>query len=398
MPYSTFYMAPVKTTSINGAMALQLGLVSDQSAVQQLQLPTKFFGTYGPREKQAISSLSSWKFPTTYRRTIESGATRFLIDISTNPKKLLKYLRNPQKLMIKYGISPSDISSLVSHVPQNLLLTLKPSSSTVALAVVRRLCLDPSFASAYSTAGNSFYSCFNGEEKLIQWLKLQGYETTPEAIDKILTEIRRRCYITWVGNYVTNVPDVTIGIQTPIVSICGVPMKTFNFKDGVLTWSCGDGVIYNGALRFLETPVNSFVGRVWKLNEVQPTVDNIRGEINPSFEGSWKDLEYVMGAGIATNLHVRALLKFWRAHYQSSSVVTSSVQSLSSQLAVVVGDVEKTTAHLTRIEAQLVKVNPDYKPLVLDNTEFESLGWPINLSGETDLSSIFSPHVTTLIV
>ena len=404
MPFSTFYMAPMKTTTINGAMAVQLGLVTDLSNVQQLQLPTKFFGTYGPREKQAISSLSGWKFPTTYRRTIQSGASRFLIDISTNPKKMLKYLRNPKKLMIKYGISPSEISSLTSQVPQNLLLTLKPSSSTVALAVVRRLCLDPTFASAYSTAGSSFYSCLNGEEKLMQWLKLQGYETTPEAIDKSMVEIRRKCYPTWIGNYVTNIPAVTVGIQTSKVFISGVPVKVFRFNDGVLTWSCGDGVVYNGALRFVETPVNSFVGKVWKLNEVEPSVDNITGEItpywiNPSYGCTWKDLEYVMGVGIATNLHVRSLLKYWRVHSQS---LTSSVQSVSSQLSVVLGNIEKTSAHLSGIEALLAKVNPDFKTLVFDGTELESMGWPTSITtpitGELNQSGIFLPHVSTLLV
>ena len=395
LPFSTLYLPPMKTMSINPTMALQLGLVSDQSAVQQLQLPTKFFGVYGQREKQAISSLSGWKCPATYRPTIRSGASRFLIDISTNPKKLLKYLNNPTKLMKKYAITPAEISSLTSHVPRDILLTVKPHSRTVALAVVRRLCLDPSFASAYSTAANSFYSTFNGEEKLIEWLKLRGYETTPEAIDEKLKEIRRVCYMMWVGNYTTTIPDVTVGIQINKVSVSGVPVKSFAFKDGVMSWSAGDGVVYNGILRFMETPVNTFVGKMWKLNEVEPLVDNIRGEFIPSFGGTWKDLECVMAVGIATNLHVRSLLKFWRAHSQ----ISTGVQQQSSLLPVVVEDIEKTVGYLTSLEALLFKVNPDYKPAVSDDTELVRMGWPTNLTPATmDTSSVFLPHVSTLIV
>ena len=398
MPFSTLYLPPMKTIAINPDMALQLGLVSDQSAVQQLQLPTKFFNAYGPREKQAISSLSGWKCPATYRPAIRSGASRLLIDVSTNPKKLLKYLKNPKKLMKKYGITPAEISSLTSSVPQNVLLVVKPYSCTVALAVVRRLSTDPSFASAYSTAANSFYSTYNGEEKLIEWLKLQGYEITPEAIDEKLKEIRRICYMMWVGNYATTIPDVTIGIQSDKVLVSGVLLHAFAFKDGVISWSAGGGVVYNGILRFMETSVNTFVGKVWKLNEMEPLVDNIRGEFIPSFEGSWKDLECVMGVGIATILRVRSLLKFWRAHSQ----ISTGVQQQSSLLPVVVEDIEKTTVHLTSFEALLVKVNPDYRPVVLDDTELVRLGWPNNLTpaitGSLNSCSVFLPHVSTLIV
>ena len=395
MPFSTLYLPPMKTIAINPDMALQLGLVSDQSAVQQLQLPTKFFGTYGPREKQAISSLSGWKCPATYRPTIRSGASRFLIDISTNPKKLLKYLKNPKKLMKKYAITPAEISSLTSSVPQNVLLTVKPYSSTVALGVVRRLSTDPSFASAYSTAANSFYSTFNGEEKLIEWLRLRGYETTPEAIDEKLKEIRRICYMMWVGNYATTIPDVTVSIQSDKVSVSGVPLHAFAFKDGVMSWSAGGGVVYNGILRFVEASVNTFVGKVWKLNEVEPLTDNIRGEFIPSFEGSWKDLDCAMGVGVTTILRVRSLLKFWRAHSQ----ISMGVQQQSSLLPVVVEDIEKTTVHLTSFEALLVKVNPDYRAVVLDDTELVRMGWPKNLTPTIrDTSSLSLPHVSTLIV
>ncbi|KAL5477593.1 hypothetical protein EMCRGX_G024407 [Ephydatia muelleri] len=290
VPFSTLYLPPMKTIAINPDIT---STTSSDLWKRRSGVVTLLIGSRG-------DSCSCWTADW----------------LETNP------LKNPKKLMKKYAITPAEISSLTSSVPQNVLLAVKPYSCTVALAVVRRLCLDPSFACAYSKAANSFYSTYNA----------------------------------------------------------------------------GGGVVYNGILRFMETSVNTFVGKVWKLNEMEPLVDNIRGEFIPSFEGSWKDLECVMGVGVATILRVRSLLKFWRAHSQ----ISTGVQQQSSLLPVVVEDIEKTTVHLTSFEALLVKMNPDYKPVVLDDTELMRLGWPNSLTpaitGSLNSCSVFLPHVSTLIV
>ena len=397
-PFSHFYILPMNTCSINKEMAVQLGMVSDVNMVQKLGVPTSFLDTYGPREKQAITDMTSWRVPSGYWRTPMCGASRYLAHIGTDMGVLQKHMMNPLSVMTNFGLSPFETSQLITGDPVKLFLTAKPDPTYAAHALVTRLCVDPVFARSCVAMGRRFQCDIDGEDMLGRWLCQQGYETTADAVHRVFNEIQMAHPSMWIGSYATNKSDVgSIQIQGNKIVINNTVVSQPIFKDGMMTWSSTYGNMYNACIKFLHDVKCTIEGKIWGCNEQEPTVFNITGERQFTMDGPSSMLERTINYGFATKLLWTALLKSW----SDLRTVGDNYTGISQG---VLGEIEKANMALTIAEEELLKTNCDYQTIThLATTQFNGMEGNPKMWLPTDVrcpftGSVFIPHVPTVCI
>ena len=395
-PLSHFYIPPKSTSCINREMAVQLGMVSDLNMAQKLGVPTSCLDVYGPREKRAITDLTTWRVPSGYWRTPMSGASRYLAHIGTDAGVLQRHMQNPLSVMTIHGLSPFETTQIISGDPLKLFLTAKPDPTYAAHALVTRLCVDPVFASSCVATGRRCQFDVDGEKMLGRWLCLQGYETTADAVQRVFGEIQMTHPSMWTGNYSTNKSELgSIQIQGSKIMINNVLVAQSLFKDGTMTWSSTYGNVYNACIKFLHDVKCTIEGKIWGCNEQEPTVFNVTGERQFTTGGPSSMLERTINYGFATKLLWTALLRSWACLRSVGDNYTGFNQSIF-------GDIEKANMALAIAEEELLKTKIDYQTITqMASSQFDAMEGTPKMWLPADrrcplTGSIFIPQVPTV--
>lgn len=397
-PFSHFYIPPMITSTINKGMAVQLGMVSDESMVQKLGVPTSYLDVYGPREKRAISDMTSWRVPSGYWRTPMSGASRYLAQMGTDVGVLQRHMINPLSVMTMHGLSPFETTQIVTGDPLKLFLTAKPDPTYTAHALVTRLCVDPVFASSCVATGRRYQYDVDGEEMLGRWLLQQGYETTADAVQRVFGEIQMAHPSIWTGSYVTNKSELSsIQIQGSKIVVNNAIVAQPVFQDGMMTWSSTYGNMYNACIKFLHDVKCTIEGKIWGSNEQEPTVFNVMGERQFTMGGPSSMLERTINYAFATKLLWSALLKGW-----------ANLRSVGDNYAgigqSIVTEIEKANVALAIAEEELVKTKMDFQVITqLASSQFDGMEGNPKMWLPADMrcpftGSVFIPQVPVVTI
>ncbi|KAL5477556.1 hypothetical protein EMCRGX_G024367 [Ephydatia muelleri] len=373
-PFSHIYIPPMSTSCINKEMAVQLGIACDLNMALRLGVPTSCLDVYGPREKQAITDMTSWRVPSGYWRTPMSSASRYLAHIGMDVGVLQRHMLSPLSVMTMHGLSPFETTQIVTGDPLKLFLTAKPDPTYAAHALVTRLCVDPVFASSCVATGRRFQYEADGEEMLGRWLCQQGYETTVDAVQRVFGEIQMAHPSMWIGSYTTNISDVgSIQIQGSKIMINNeIVLQAISYTTR-------------------NAPIE---GKIWGCNEQEPTACNVTGEKQFTTGGPSSMLERTINFGFATKLLWTALTKGW-------ACLRSVGDNYKGLSASVFADIEKANVALTIAEDVLLKTKIDFQTITqLASSQFDAMeGTWLSADMRCPFTgSVFIPHVPTVCI
>jgi hypothetical protein len=201
---------------------------------------------YGKRELRAIAALERHAMPRNYRRKQTSQAMHdTLYDLATKPQELYAFKRAPTAFVDgKSGLSPAERRALASRHAGQIWLAMKRTARDIAVEFVERVVRDPTLASRYAEMCRQRRDQNDGAASVSQWLKVHGFEITPDDVSEALADIAANAPGFFTATYHTfwdNQPGPVIVISKDAVIVDGVRIRRTVYANSVLKWSAADG-------------------------------------------------------------------------------------------------------------------------------------------------------------
>jgi hypothetical protein len=245
--FSTFYLPPKSVRPGNAAAASKLGLRLLNDADNERDRVAFPAGvSYGERELQAVAELERHAIPRNYRRTRTSQAMYdTLYDLATKPAELYTFKRAPTVFVDgKSGLSPAERRALAMRHGWHIWLAMKRTARESAVEFVERVIRDPALASRYAEVCRQLRGQNDGATSVSQWLKIRGFEITPDDVSGALADIAANALGFFAATYHTlwdNQPGPVIVIGKDAVSVDGVEIRHSVYNDSILKWSAAAG-------------------------------------------------------------------------------------------------------------------------------------------------------------
>ena len=199
---STLYIPPSNYGEVDPDMAVQLGMVTTKEAAANFLTGKRCINQYGPREKAALQELEDWGVPLMSEYPRSSQLSHVLMEASVSPSFSEK-LKNTQLGRIKLD-DPFEDAVLRSGHPGRIRMALKATPSKMTDKAMMAFITQPKLAKEFRDFIKAQSKNLDGEDKVNEWLKDHGYDTTVDDITQAAQDLRENSLLPWTRAYQTN--------------------------------------------------------------------------------------------------------------------------------------------------------------------------------------------------
>jgi len=243
-----------------------------------------------------VAALKTHTTPESYvKNRLSPALLPLLTELATKPKSLAKFIEHPSKfLSANDELRASEKRAIGSGVPGRLRVLAQTKPADIATEFVQAVLRSPTLAQQYAAVLKANSGDPGGEDKIVSWLKGQGYDTTPEAIDTVYQMTLNVNLDYYDSAYSSTYTDGSAGpeilIQKGVVTVKGSAIKKPIYSQSSLQWTTADGNAFNTQLHFRvltnddgkPLPAGSYIGpQFWGMywgTGTMPSTPNIVGK------------------------------------------------------------------------------------------------------------------------
>ncbi|CBS89320.1 SAM-dependent methyltransferase [Azospirillum lipoferum] len=281
---STFYVPPKNAAAADLDMLIRLGLIQPGQEVRTSDGPLREIGLYGPRERKAFRAFRRFKVSRDYQWQEDTGASRFLIALRSNPALQERYERDPRAAVAPEsfpGLTDRERSLLATRDHGAIQIAAKgtgvahPGNRDFLFQLFDR---KPVMRSLLAVLRGVRPETATGA--LAEWSAGQGLALDWDRMRTDVNGVLRDRLFPWAGVYEVRGETGEDGRLIVLTGdgdrarlfVDGQPVRRFSFRRGILQWKAGAGRADNGFLR-VDVDVQGgrrLIGSIWPAGEPVP--------------------------------------------------------------------------------------------------------------------------------